>query len=55
MSGCLTYIIYISCTDTLLTGTDSFRRWYLLTRKIRLKWCHTGVYNKQAVIIMWYK
>ena len=55
MSCCLTYIVYISCTYTLLTGTDPFRRWNLLSRKIRLKRCHTGVYNKQAVIIMWYK
>ena len=55
MSGCLTYIVYISCTNTLLTGTDSCRWWNLLACKIRLKWCHTRIYNKQTVIIMRYK
>ena len=52
MTCCLTNILNISCTDTLLTGCYSALRRNLLSREIWLEWCHTRIDQQKAVIIV---
>ncbi len=48
----LTYVLNVTGTDTLLAGSHPSSRRDLLSGKVWLERSHTGVDQKQAVIIM---
>ena len=52
MSRCLTNVLNIAGTDTLLTCGHSSPRRYFLTCEIWFKRCHTCINKKQTVVIV---
>ena len=50
--GCLSYILDIPRTDTLLTGGHTLAWRDLLSGKIRFQRRHTGIDQEQALVIM---